>query len=154
MMYGIRSSMQCRKERLSRCLGCWPWVRSCCWHSGCMCCIQMKIHLLICSHNTSMACMDTYNEDPHYYAQQQKRQRWPSEIHCHSWGMVVVVVVVVGVVGVWRGSARLFHAATRTTSSGCLMLHRTVHALWNLYGNPYKNRAEKEGETVTWWGKS
>ena len=24
-----------------------------------------------------------------------------------------------------------------------------VHALWNLYGNPYKNRAEKEEETVT-----
>ena len=49
--------------------------------------------------------------------------------------------------------ARLFHVPTRTTSSGCFMLHRTVHALWNLYGNPYKNRAEKE-ETVTWWGKS
>ena len=30
------------------------------------------------------------------------------------------------------------------TSSGCFMLHRTVHALWNLYGNPYRNRAEKE----------
>ena len=45
---------------------------------------------------------------------------------------------------------RLFHAPTRTTSSGCLMLHRTVHALWNLYGNPYGNRAEKEEETVTW----
>ena len=24
----------------------------------------------------------------------------------------------------------------------------TVHALWNLYGNPYKNRAGKEEETV------
>ena len=46
--------------------------------------------------------------------------------------------------------ARLFHALTRTTSSGCLVLHRTVHALWNLYGNPYRNRAEKEEETVTW----
>ena len=44
---------------------------------------------------------------------------------------------------------RLFHAPTRTTSRGCLMLHRTVHALWNLYGNPYRNRAEKEEETVT-----
>ena len=49
---------------------------------------------------------------------------------------------------------RLFHAPTRTTSSGCFMLLRTVHALWNLYGNPYKNRTEKEEETVTWWGKS
>ena len=49
---------------------------------------------------------------------------------------------------------RLFHAPTRTTSSGCLMLHRTVHAFWNLYGNPYRNRAEKEEETVTWWGNS
>ena len=49
---------------------------------------------------------------------------------------------------------RLFHAPTSTTSSGCLMLHRTVHALWNLYGNPYKNRAEKDEEAVTWWGKS
>ena len=42
---------------------------------------------------------------------------------------------------------RLFHAPTRTTSSGCFMLHRTVHALWNLYGNPYRNRAETE-ETI------
>ena len=49
---------------------------------------------------------------------------------------------------------RLFHAPTCTTSSGCFMLHRTVHALWNLYGNPYKNRAEKKEETVTWWGNS
>ena len=31
---------------------------------------------------------------------------------------------------------RLLH--TRTTFSRCLMLHRTIHALWNLYGNPYK----------------
>ena len=38
---------------------------------------------------------------------------------------------------------RLFHTPTRTTSSRCLMLHRNVHALWNLYGNPHKNRAEK-----------
>ena len=52
------------------------------------------------------------------------------------------------------GIVRLFHTPTHTTSSGCLMLHRTVHALWNLYGNPYRNRAEKEEETVTWWGKS
>ena len=29
-----------------------------------------------------------------------------------------------------------------------------VHALWNLYGNPYQNRAEKEEETVTWLGNS
>ena len=43
---------------------------------------------------------------------------------------------------------RLFHAPTRTTSSGCFMLHRTVHALWNLYGNPYRNRAETEEETI------
>ena len=43
---------------------------------------------------------------------------------------------------------RLFHAPTRTTSSGCFMLHRTVHALWNLYGNPYTNRAETEEETI------
>ena len=49
---------------------------------------------------------------------------------------------------------RLFHAPTRTTSSGCFMLHRTVHALWNLYGNPYKNHTEKDEETVTWRGKS
>ena len=49
---------------------------------------------------------------------------------------------------------RLFHSLTRTTSSGCLVLHRTIHALWNLYGNPYRNRAEKEEETVTWWGNS
>ena len=42
---------------------------------------------------------------------------------------------------------RLFHAPTRTTSSGCFMQHRTVHALWNLYGNPYRNRAEME-ETI------
>ena len=33
---------------------------------------------------------------------------------------------------------RLFHVPTRTTSSGCFVLHRTVHALWNLYGNSYK----------------
>ena len=33
-------------------------------------------------------------------------------------------------------AVRLFHAPTRTTSSGCFMLHRTVHALWNLYGFP------------------
>ena len=45
-------------------------------------------------------------------------------------------------------SPRLFHAPTRTTSSGCFMLHRTVHALWNLYGNPYRNRAETEEETI------
>ena len=43
---------------------------------------------------------------------------------------------------------RLFHAPTRTTSSGCFMLHRTVHALWNLYGNPYRNCAETEEETI------
>ena len=43
---------------------------------------------------------------------------------------------------------RLFHAPTRTTSSGCFMLHRTVHALWNLYGNPYRNRAETKEETI------
>ena len=43
---------------------------------------------------------------------------------------------------------RLFHAPTRTTSSGCFMLHRTVHALWNLYGNPYRNRVETEEETI------
>ena len=49
---------------------------------------------------------------------------------------------------------RLFHAPTCTTSSGCFMLHRTVHAIWNLYGNPYRNRAEKEEETVTLWGNS
>ena len=47
-------------------------------------------------------------------------------------------------------ASRLFHAPTRTTSSGCLVLHRTDHALWNLYGDPYRNRAEKEEETVTW----
>ena len=47
------------------------------------------------------------------------------------------------------GVNRLFHAPTRTTSSEGFMLHRTVHALWNLYGHPYKNRAEKEEETVT-----
>ena len=40
-------------------------------------------------------------------------------------------------------AARLFHAPTRTTSSGCFMLHRTVHALWNLYGNPYKISCRK-----------
>ena len=51
-------------------------------------------------------------------------------------------------------NTRLFHAPTHTTSSGCFVLHRTVHALWNLYGNPYKNRAEKEEETVTWLGNS
>ena len=50
--------------------------------------------------------------------------------------------------------ARLFHAPTRMTSSGCLMLHRTVHALWNLYGNPYRNLVGNEEETVTWWGNS
>ena len=33
-------------------------------------------------------------------------------------------------------------------SCGCFM--RMFHALWNLYGNPYRNRAEKEEETVTW----
>ena len=47
------------------------------------------------------------------------------------------------------GNPRLFRAPTRTTSTGCFMLHRTVHALWNLYGNPYRNRAGKEEETVT-----
>ena len=47
-----------------------------------------------------------------------------------------------------------FHAPTRTTSSGCFMLRRTVHALWDLYGNPYRNRTEKEEETVTWSGNS
>ena len=41
--------------------------------------------------------LDTYNEEPHYYVQQQKRQRWPSDIHCHGWG--------VGVVGICRGRA-------------------------------------------------
>ena len=46
---------------------------------------------------------------------------------------------------------RLFHAPTRTISSGCFVLHRTIHGLWNLYGNPFKNRAEKEKETVTWF---
>ena len=35
-------------------------------------------------------------------------------------------------------TCRLFHAPTRTTSSGCVVLHRTIHALWNLYGNLYK----------------
>ena len=51
----------------------------------------------------------------------------------------------------WRPNhSRLFHTPTSTTSSGCLVLHRTVHALWNLYGNPYRNRAEKEEETVMW----
>ena len=43
---------------------------------------------------------------------------------------------------------RLFHAPTRMTSSGCFLLHRTVHALWNLYGNPYRNRAKTEEETI------
>ena len=43
---------------------------------------------------------------------------------------------------------RLFHAPTRTTSSGRFVLHRTVHALWNLYKNQHKNRAYKEEETV------
>ena len=42
---------------------------------------------------------------------------------------------------------RPFHAPTRTTSSGCFMLHRTVHALWSLYGNPYRNRAEKKKQS-------
>ena len=41
---------------------------------------------------------------------------------------------------------RLFHAPTRTTSSGCVVLHRTVNALWNLYGNLHKNRAEQKEE--------
>ena len=50
--------------------------------------------------------------------------------------------------------ARLFHAPTRMTSSRCFMLHKTVHALWNLYGIPYKNRTEKEEETVTQLGNS
>ena len=50
--------------------------------------------------------------------------------------------------------SRLFHASTSTTSSGCLVLHRTVHSLWNLYGNPYRSHAEEEEETVTWSGNS
>ena len=50
-------------------------------------------------------------------------------------------------------NTRLFHVPTRTTSSGWLMVHR-IHALWNLYGNSYKNHAEKEEETVTRWGNS
>ena len=53
-----------------------------------------------------------------------------------------------------RAPSWLFHAPTRTTSSRCVMLHRTVHALWNLYGNPYKNRTGKEEGTVTWRGNS
>ena len=58
--------------------------------------------------------------------------------------------------GDWKGRSwtedcfTLLLAPTRTTSCRCL--RRTVHALWNLYGNPYKNRAEKEEEMVTWWG--
>ena len=47
-----------------------------------------------------------------------------------------------------ESSTRLFHAPTGTTFSGCFMLHRTVHALWNLYGNPYRNRAETEEQTI------
>ena len=39
---------------------------------------------------------------------------------------------------------RLFHAPTRTTSSGCLVQHRAAHALWNLYENPSRNRAERK----------
>ena len=54
----------------------------------------------------------------------------------------------------WYESSRLFHPLTRTTSSGCLMLHKTVNVLWNLYGNPYKSRAEKEEETGRWCGNS
>ena len=45
---------------------------------------------------------------------------------------------------------RLFHSSTHTTSRRCFILDRTIHDLWNLYGNPYKSRAEKEEETVTW----
>ena len=46
----------------------------------------------------------------------------------------------------WRSRVahpRLFHAPTRTTSSGCLVLDRTVHALWNLYGKIMQKRKEK-----------
>ena len=39
----------------------------------------------------------------------------------------------------------MFHTPTHTTSSKCLMLHRTIYGLWNLYGNSYRNHAEKEG---------
>ena len=46
----------------------------------------------------------------------------------------------------WRSRVahpRLFHAPTRTTSNGCLVLDRTVHALWNLYGKIMQKRKEK-----------
>ena len=48
---------------------------------------------------------------------------------------------------------RLFDAPTHTLSSGCFMFHMTVHTLWNLCGNPYKNRPGKE-EAVKWRGNS
>ena len=44
--------------------------------------------------------------------------------------------------------SRLFHAPTRTTSNGCLVLHRTVHALWNLYGNPYRKKKQSSDEGI------
>ena len=48
----------------------------------------------------------------------------------------------------------MLHISTRMTSSGCLVLHKTVHTLWNLYGNPFKNRVGNEEETVTGCGNS
>ena len=45
----------------------------------------------------------------------------------------------------------MFHAPTRTTSSRCFMLHRTVHALCDLYGNPYRNCAEKKKKHSVCW---
>ena len=67
-----------------------------------------------------------------------QRRNLPRSCHNITWIVLTKLPIV----------HRLFHAPTRTTSSGCFMLHRTVHALWNLYGNPYRNRAETEEETI------
>ena len=86
---------------------------------------------------------------------------WPP----HLWLTILTVVelclgLLGGVFREWRRLtarrkhrvSRLFHASTRKASSRCLMLLRTVHSLWNLYGNPDKNLANnmnKEEETNT-----
>ena len=78
------------------------------------------------------------------------RRRLAEKLHWQWFWQDSILVPV----GTDPSVVRLFHAPTRTTSSGCFMLHRTVHTHWNLYGNPYRNRVEKEEETVTWWGNS
>ena len=82
--------------------------------------------------------MHTCVTRPQWVNESHLRKKFSSDHSHYSTCAPAVLYVVEFYIG-----HRLFHAPTCTTSRGCLVLHRTVHALWNLYGNPHKNHAEK-----------